>query len=248
MQVINLKQGSEEWLEFRRGKITGTRLGDVWSDKLYTATDVKRELYAAGIDFKKSAPLAELEALLPSATLQKLRDSAPKKVGFYETIAERLAIDEDGDETAMDRGLRLEDEASLEFEKRYGKKTELVGCWQSDEEPRIINSPDRQVVPRKGKPITEAVEIKCLGSARHIEAVIENKIPSQYDSQVIQYFIVNPDLKTLYFVFYDPRLQSVPFHCIEVSRESLGNKPEQYKQFQIEQLRLMDEIVERLAF
>lgn len=246
MKIIELEQGSEKWLEFRRGKITGTRLGDVYSDKLYNATDVKRELYANKIEFKKSAPIAELEALLPSSSIAKLREGAPKKVGFYETIAERLAIPAD-DERPMDRGLRLEEEASEEFTKRYKKELEIVGCWQSDEDPRIINSPDRQVKPKKGK-ITEAVEIKCLGSARHIEAVIENIIPSTYESQVIQYFIVNPDLEKLYFVFYDPRLQSVPFYCIEVTREELGDKPEKYKQFQLEQLKQMDEIVARLAF
>lgn len=248
MKQIKLEQGSQEWHDFRLGKITGTRLGDVYSDKLYTATDLKRELYAAGIEFKKSAPIAELESLVPSAILRKLRDNAPKKVGFYETIAERLAIPEEGTESPMDRGIRLEDEAADEFAKRYEKPIATDGCWQSDDDPRIINSPDRYVVPEDGKPITEAVEIKCLGSAKHIEAIIENKIPTVYESQVIQYFIVNDDLQTLYFVFYDPRLQSVPFHCIEITRESLGNKPEKYKQYQLEQLQQMDEIVARLAF
>jgi len=247
MKQIDLVQGSEEWHAFRRGKITGTRLGDVYSDKPYNATDVKSMLFNFGIEFKKSAPIKELVALLPAGAEQQLIRSSPKKIGFYETIAERLAIPAD-DENVMDRGLRLEDEAAQEFAKRYNKVVAEDGCWQSDDDERIINSPDRYVVPEKGKPITEAVEIKCLNSARHIEAVIENTIPSTYDSQIIQYFIVNENLETLYFVFYDPRVQSVPFHCIEVTRESLGDLPEKYKKFQLEQLAEMDRIVERLAF
>ena len=57
----------EEWLEARRGKITGTRLKDLI-----------------------------------------MKRSSKHKIGFYELIAERVAIPAN-DENVMDRGHRLEE-------------------------------------------------------------------------------------------------------------------------------------------
>ena len=44
-----------------------------------------------------------------------------KKIGFYKLIAERLAIPDGTEESAMDRGTRLEIEALERFEKETGK-------------------------------------------------------------------------------------------------------------------------------
>lgn len=249
MKVIHLEQGSQEWLDYRKGKITGTRLHNIWAAKSYLKEDLVKALKDGGVEIPKGATMAVLETLLTPEIESKLWIETWKKqdekVGFYETIAERLSIPEDY-ENPMERGLRLEDEAAQEFVTRYGKEVEIAGCWQADDNENIINSPDRAI--REGDIFPEAVEIKCLNSASHIKAVIENKIPDEYTSQVIQYFIVNEDLHTLYFVFYDPRVTAIPFHCIEVTRESLGDKPERYKQFQVLKLKEIDAIVERLSF
>ena len=204
MQVLkDLEQRSQEWLDFRKGKISGTMLGDLYSK------------------------------------------TGGRKIGFYEVIAGRLSLDPD-DENRMDRGLRLEEEAIEEFTKQTGKIVDRVGVCISDVNPNIINSPDGLI--KIGRTYKEAVEIKCLSPARHLQAVIENKVPAEFYSQMLQYFIVNEKLETLYFIFYDPRILAIPFHIIEVHRKDLGDKPEQFLQFQIEQLNEMDVIVERLAF
>ncbi len=203
MQIINIEQGSEEWLEYRKGKITGTRLGDIFAKR------------------------------------------GGRKIGFYDVIADRLALDPD-DENRMDRGLRLEEEAIKVFTEKTGKKVERVGLCVSEVNPNIINSPDGLI--KVGKKYKEAIEIKCLSPARHLQAVIENVVPGEFEAQKIQYFVVNPDLEKLHFVFYDPRIASVPFHVIEVTRESLGNLPQIMLDFQIEQLGEIDELVERLSF
>lgn len=203
MKILPLEQRSDEWFEFRKGKISGTMLGDLYS---------------------------------PRGT---------RKLGFYELIAERLAIAPD-DEDRMDRGLRLEDEAIAMFEKNTGYKVERVGVCQHDKYPDIINSPDG-LVKEKGK-YTIAVEVKCLSSARHLQAIVENKLPPEFESQVIQYFIVNPDLKYLAMVFYDPRILSAPYFVLPITREELGDKPQKFLQFQLDQLANVNEIIERLAF
>lgn len=203
MKIVDIEQGSQDWVDFRRGKISGTMLGDLYSKR------------------------------------------GGRKIGFYEIIAQRLAIEPD-EENRMDRGLRLEEAAVELFEKQFNKKIYRAGVCVSDDNENIINSPDG-IIGEEDK-YTEAIEIKCLSSARHLQAVIENKVPSEFEAQKVQYFIVNPKLQTLYFIFYDPRILSVPFHVIEVTRKELGDLPEIYKNYQIEQLKEIDEIVERLAF
>lgn len=203
MIIKDIEQGSDEWFEFRKKKISGTRLSEI-----YSKTKVR-------------------------------------KIGFYKIIAEFLGLDPD-DEIPSERGLRLEQEAIDNFEDVMGLKVARVGVCISDDNPAIINSPDGLI--KVGKKYKAAVEVKCLSSARHLQMVIENEIPKEFESQVMQYFIVNPDLETLYFVSYDPRVISIPMHIIEVSRKDLGDKPKQFFDFQVEQLNEINEIVERLSF
>lgn len=169
-----------------------------------------------------------------------LRGTTPKK-GYYELIAERVALPPDN-ENVMDRGLRLEEEAMKLLSEKIGKEvdTSLVLC-ESEENPSIAYSPDGLI----GK--TEGCEIKCLNSASHIEALLTNKIPNEYFFQSLQPFIVNPDLKKLYFCFYDPRIPGHEFFYFEVKREDIAEDVEKYKAEQIRVLKEIDEIVLKLT-
>ena len=194
----------EEWLGYRLGKITGSRLKDIV---------VKR--------------------------------GTEKKIGFYELIAERLSTDPYGeafDETPMERGTRLEPEAMEMFEQKTGKKVsrELV-IWSLDENEGIASSPDGIVSEN------EAVEVKCLSSARHIEAFMKNAIPDEYEFQVLQYFIVNPNLQKLNVVFYDPRVPSKDFFIIEVNRDEKTDEINFYRDYQMNILKEVDEAVLKLS-
>lgn len=165
-----------------------------------------------------------------------------KKIGFYELIAERLGIPADG-ENPMDRGTRLEADAVAEFEKATGKKvdTSLV-IWEREDNESIAISPDGSI----GK--TEAVEAKCLASSRHIEAYLTQEIPDDYKEQAVQYFVVNDELQTLFFAFYDPRLWAKPFFIIEVSRESVQAKVTEYLEYEQATLKEVEEIVNSLTY
>lgn len=165
-----------------------------------------------------------------------------KKIGFYELIAERLGIPAD-DENVMERGIRLEQEAIKEFEKETKKKvnTDLVILTRDDNE-YIAISPDGLI----GK--KEAVEVKCLSSARHIEAFLTQQIPSDYEYQVLQYFIVNDTLNTLYFVFYDPRIIVKPFFYLIINRKEVQKEVEQYLEYQRKTLEEVNEIVNNLTY
>ena len=203
MRIIDVEQNSPEWLEARRGKITGTMLSDLYSKR------------------------------------------PGHKIGFYEILADRLGLARDG-EDRMERGHRLEQEAIDLYSEKTGKVVDRVGICVSDVNPNIINSPDGLI--KEGELYTEAVEVKCLSPARHLQAVIENSIPDEFYLQELQYFIVNDDLKVLHFVFYDPSIPSASFLVLDAKREDVADEIVKYRQFQIDQLAEMDAIVERLAF
>lgn len=190
----------EDWLDGRRGRITGTRLKDLI-----------------------------------------LKRSPKPKMGYYEILAERVAIPAN-EENVMDRGHRLEDDAIQVFSKATKKKvnTDLV-IWSREDNSNIAISPDGYI----GK--TEAVEIKCLSSARHIEAWLTQSIPDEYEYQVLQYFIVNDELKTLYFVFYDPRMPK-DFFYITIKRENIEEKIKEHLTLERQALIQLAEDEEKLTF
>lgn len=191
---------------------------------------------------------AWLEARKTKITGSRLKDIISKragtgqKIGYYELIAERLALPANG-QNPMDRGHELEKEAIERFTKETGKKvnTDLV-IWMRDDNESIAISPDGYI----GK--TEAVEVKCLASSRHIEALLTNEIPAEYEYQVLQYFIVNDKLKALYFVFYDPRLSVKDFFYKKVERGPLMAQIDLYLDYQRKMLDEVNEIVNKLTF
>lgn len=193
-------ENEQDWLDARRGRITGTRLKDLV---------VKR--------------------------------GTSKKIGFYEIIAERVAIPAN-EENVMDRGHRLEDEAIARFAKKTGKKVsnDLV-IWYRDDDENIAISPDGSI----GK--TEAVEVKCLSSARHLEAWHTKEIPDEYKMQRLQYFIVNDKLKKLYFLFYDPRMP-IDLFWFEVNRKDVEAEVKEYLELERQVLAEISEIEQQLTF
>ena len=190
---------------------------------------------------------AWLEARRGKITGTRLKDIINKrggkpKIGFYEIIAERIAIPHNG-ESYMDRGKRIEDEAVEKFSAKTGKKVnnELV-IWHREDNENIAISPDGSI----GK--TEAVEVKCLSSARHIEALITKQIPDEFEYQVLQYFIVNDKLKRLYFIFYDPSMPKDLF-WIEVNNDKeMKVKVKEYLELEKETLKLISEFENQLTF
>lgn len=201
MQVRKF-ESKEEWLDARRGKITGSRLKDIV---------VKR--------------------------------GTGEKLGFYEIIAERLATTPE-DENAMERGTRLEEEAIQKFSEKTGLKvdTQLV-IWEREDNQGIAISPDGFIGGY------EAVEVKCLSSARHIEAKLTGQYPKDYHEQILQYFIVNDNLQKLHFVMYDPRMpQNLQLITFVISRDEVKNEIEELKEYQKLKLEQIEKIINELTF
>ena len=198
MKIIKISQSGdrENWLELRKGVITSTKA-------------------------KKVKPLSRGKTL---------------PAGIYELLAERIAISKDG-EPERDRGLRLENEALILTQEKYNLDFELdAGMWFSDD-MKLAVSPDASEVSDKP---TYAGEAKCLDTKNHVQAILtdyQNKQlanynpldslkigTSDYTQQVIQYFVINKDLETLYFTLYDDRvvLENVTHYVIIIKREHVA--------------------------
>lgn len=188
-----------------------------------------------------------LAGRLGKVTGSRLGDFIPKKtgglkMGYYELIAEKMALPPDT-ENVMDRGHRLEEEALELFEKETGKKVDKsLVIWTREDNQDIAISPDGFI----GK--TEACEVKCLASPKHIQALLEQEIPADYKYQVLQYFIVNDKLKKLYFIFYDPRLITKQLFYLEVKREEVQEDVEKYLEYQKKTIQEINEIVNKWTF
>lgn len=171
-----------------------------------------------------------------------VKSGLKKKKGFYEILAERIAIPADT-ENVMDRGHRLEEIAIDRFIEATKKKVnkDLIIVSRDDNE-NIYYSPDGII----GK--TEDVEVKCLNSASHIQAYLTKEIPSEYYEQIIQGFIVNDKLKKRYMVFYDPRLPKIDLFWLEINRKDHEEEIAEYLELEIATLKELDLLEEALTF
>ena len=163
---------------------------------------------------------------------------------FYDIIAERLMVSDGSEgENAMDRGVRLENEARTAFEKKVGVSVEEVGFVQGGAGLGGY-SPDGLI--KKGKKYIEGVEIKCLGSGNHVRAWLTNTVPDDYMPQIIQAFIVNTDMKKMWVVFYDPRIKQHPLHIIEVNRKPIADMIQEYEEKEIEFIKRVEDTLAKI--
>lgn len=224
MRVYKISQAEEReaFLEFRRGKITGSKAKNL---KLLT----------------------------------RGKDRTP--AGFYEVLAEKLAISKDG-EPERDRGLRLEHEAIELTSIALGLEVDFdPGVWVSDVDEDIMVSPDAS---EKSKKPTFAIEAKCLDSKNHIQGIIQDirlKKDAEYNPinslriatsdfrwQVIQYFVVNENLQIVYFTLYDDRFahEKLMHYVIPVKRSDITEQINYQTEEQKILLNDMREIIKEL--
>lgn len=191
--------------------------------------------------------------------LTRGKDRTP--AGFYEVLAEKLAISKDG-EPERDRGLRLEHEAVQLTAKKLKLKVDTdPGVWVSDEDEDIMVSPDAAEASKKPK---WAIEAKCLDSKNHLHGIIQDikaqteedynpinslKIAtSDFRWQVTQYFVVNEYLETVYFTLYDDRFahDNLTHYVIIVKRSDIEEQIEAQRSEQKMMLAEMRAIIKEL--
>lgn len=151
-------------------------------------------------------------------------DYSKHLIGFYELLAERLT-DSDDLSSGIERGKELESEALRVASDELGIEFVQGNVWELDE--NHIESPDGYT-----KDLKIAIEIKCLASSRHIQAIYEDIPPIEYRTEYANYFLVNQKLEALVVFIYDPRFmnKNLRSHYWFVYRKDLESEIKALKQ------------------
>lgn len=171
MNNIDIEQGTQEWLDARLGKVTASRISDVLS---------KPRGKNSGISTSRRNYMAQIAC---------------------ERLTGKSAEGEEGGfrNWHMERGLKLEPEARIEYELRHSVDIRKVGFVDHPRIPRFGCSPDA-LVGDKGM-----AQFKCPIPAIHFEYIkaAKNKIvPADYFAQVQCELACNPDREWNDFVSY----------------------------------------------
>lgn len=191
MKIINLSQATntEEWLQERIGRITGTKSGRLALDRgpqtnvdklieyrnkaLEQSKNTKSQ--AESDDYFQKAQDYDERILKAEAKNKHLKTT----IDFWKFLAETMAEQPDK-ENPMERGHRLEPENIRLTLQQLGYETKDCitdcGIWESDEDNRLACSPDAY---QNTENPTWAIECKSLGSAYHLQAVVPWMIHSQ---------------------------------------------------------------------
>jgi hypothetical protein len=242
MRIIGSEQNTEQWFIDKLGRISGSRVGKTRFGKLASKTElVDRVMKMHEFDdpkeekaFKaelKKAKDSTIEGMLAPSLYEQYWYRAQKKE-YFRLLAEKLGyfdeVDENGKlvEDPRSRGHRLEDKVAEKVEKILGIKSVQVGICVREDYEDISVSPDRLVITSENKEegVTiygKAFEIKNPGVVNHLEIYFTQRVPSEYWEQVIQYFVVNDDLETLYFVSDNENVRDRPTVILEVKREDI---------------------------
>ena len=168
-------------------------------------------------------------------------DYSKHLIGFYELLAERLT-DSDDLSSGIERGKELESEALRVASDELGIDFVKGNVWELDE--NHIESPDGYT-----KDLKIAIEIKCLASSRHIQAIYEDRPPIEYRTEYANYFLVNQKLEALVVFIYDPRFmnKNLRSHYWFVYRKDLDAEIKALKQVKKLVLKELKEAEERLT-
>ena len=163
-----------------------------------------------------------------------------------ELIAERLSgeVYESPTTDAMRWGMMMESVALEEYRMRKNLDAREIGFCVHDEYDWLAISPDALVydndVPIGG------VEIKCPSTKKHVEYLRQGKIPSEYKSQIMHYFIVIDSIEWMDFVSYDPRIQKNLF-IFRITRDEMiddiDSRKQSYHKFWEKLLKYEEQII-----
>ena len=260
MKILDLEQRTQEWLDFHEGRISGSSAKEYSSVRYIPKTELVEFAKSKGYEFPKNLTMDNIRAMMTEDELNELYANVQLNDSIYKLIAQRIAkpinpndyvdrMPEGATYSAMLRGQILEDEARELIAKKLGKQIIPGRVWQSDVNEYIICSPDGEIVDETDD-VFEAVEIKCLDSWKVVRAFYEKHPPLDYEAQIIQYFLVNENLRTLYFciysdVFTNPELG---LQIFELKREDYQEAIEMTGRVQNATLELVEKEVQKLMF
>jgi hypothetical protein len=268
MKVVKIAQNSEAWLEYRKGKSGGSEFKDLYITGLPLVGAMKAKLDELQIEYPKTAKAADLATLLTPETLAELKLEAEPKKRYYELIAERAARPITPNDYAeqlngqpfsmMARGHILEPEALAAIKEKLNLPLDEGSfVWERKDNQNIYISPDAQLTI-DGK-VQQAVEIKCLNNEETIKAYLNTPddekgqllrrtgYPKEYQAQIIKYFVVNDDLKQLYFAMFTDTIPGLELQVWAITREDVADKIVEAKAFEDAVMKLIERDAAKIA-
>lgn len=187
MKIIQCEQGTQEWHDERREKVTGKKLGNIMGTPVARLSQMA-ELIAEGATeqtkvHRISAEMERGTAEEPFAIKQfeKVTNKKVAKIGIC--VSDEfpwLACSPDGF-----------------IADKNGEYTEAVEIKCPDTKQAILYRMENMLDPEKAGLLTAKGELRA--TAPFIG------VPIEYKWQVVNYFLVNEKLERLYFVVYDAR-------------------------------------------
>ena len=192
MKVINIDQGSDQWHEERSTCVTGTRIQS-----------------ALGAQYKKTKAF----------TGWKLGNKDVQHTLLCELVSEKQSILEiyDFQTDAMARGTELEPLSVESASKAMGVKFEECGMLQHDTLEHFKFSPD--AVCYEGGVIVGGYETKSKMGKKHIEYILDNKVPNEHFWQCLCPMIMDDCVKWWAFGHYDDRNHINDLFVTKINRE-----------------------------
>jgi hypothetical protein len=222
--ITEFTQQSEAWFKWREGKITSST----------------------------AKTLVGYKDLLKADLVRAIMENPAMHKGDDEKVIGKLKVDELKEailEIEPDFDFRtMAYKANEDFEYRM-LAHELSDGTAPVEEARERGhrlSPDG--VMFNGDIIDESIEVKCLAGWRHVKIWLKNEIPADHREQVVDYFVVNDNLKRLFFISYCPEIKKHPMHVIVVERIDIENDIKTMLEAQKQFLAEHDERLKQIYF
>ena len=139
---------------------------------------------------------------------------------MYKLIAERMTEPQVDDlsSSSVARGREMEPLARKAVEFKTGIEFTETGMLVSDEIEGFGLSPD--AIYEEGGKVIGGLEIKCPDSKKHIEYLVNNKLPKEYVDQVKAPFLMSDDIQWWYFASFDDRNYELPIFLLKITRDS----------------------------
>jgi hypothetical protein len=144
---------------------------------------------------------------------------------IYEIIAELInpvLPDDLFINSQMQRGIDFEPFARRDLQEYIGHNIEQVGFVQHQKKDYCGYSPDG-LIKINGE-YKKSVEMKCPDTKTHARYIIENIIPTAYESQVLAAFYNADTIDQVVFASYDDRCTQKPLFVKVVNREDYADQ------------------------
>jgi hypothetical protein len=143
---------------------------------------------------------------------------AVQKTLMYRLVSERMTEPEIDDlqPKAMVRGRELEPHARKAVVDHTGIPFQEAGMLFASDIPDFGCSPD--AVSMDGDRVVGGLEIKCPDSKKHVEYLIKDELPSEYQYQVEAPFLLDDSVEWWIFASFDDRNYERPLFTKLIER------------------------------